>query len=305
VDSIEFVLAFVPPESSQVRRAEGVSMRKLAIGTSTVFLFVCSYAAIAASAAASPQTDLKGGQQCIECHSKVTPNVVSDWKQSRHSEMNIACDSCHGSDHMTAADASKAKIPTPETCAQCHETQVAQFKKGKHSMAWASMEAMPTIHWQPMAMTEGMKGCGSCHKIGIKSPEQLAKMQKEERFGTASCDSCHTRHTFSVKEARSPQACETCHMGFDHPQWEMYSSSKHGVRNELKQLGVNSATSAAPTCQTCHMQEGNHEVNTAWGFLAVRLPMLPTSSGPPIAPLSCRRWGCSIRTVSPLHASTW
>ncbi len=25
-----------------------------------------------------------------------------------------------------------------------------------------------------------------------------------------------------------PQACQTCHTGFDHPQWEMYSSSKHG-----------------------------------------------------------------------------
>jgi hydroxylamine dehydrogenase len=30
---------------------------------------------------------------------------------------------------------------------------------------------------------------------------------------------------------------------------------------------------AAPTCQTCHMQNGNHEVRTAWGFLAVRLPL--------------------------------
>ncbi len=248
-------------------------MRQLAIGTITVFLFVFSHSAITASATGAPQTDPKGGQQCIECHSKVTPNIVSDWKQSRHHEMNIACDTCHGSDHSTAADASKAKIPTPETCAQCHETQAAQFKKGKHSMAWAAMEAMPTIHWQPMAMTEGMKGCGSCHKIGLKSPEQLAALQKQERFGTASCDSCHTRHTFSVKEARSPQGCETCHMGFDHPQWEMYSSSKHGVRNELKQIGVNSAASAAPTCQTCHMQNGNHEVMTGWGFLAVRLPM--------------------------------
>ena len=248
-------------------------MRQLAIGliTSSVFIFLS--AAIAASATGTQQNDTKSGQQCIECHSKVTPSIVSDWKQSRHSEMNIACDTCHGSAHMIAADASKAKIPTPETCAQCHETQVAQFKKGKHAMAWAAMEAMPTIHWQPMAMTEGMKGCGSCHKIGLKSPEQLAALQKQERFGTASCDSCHTRHTFSVKEARSPQACETCHMGFDHPQWEMYSSSKHGVRNELKQLGVNSATSAAPTCQTCHMQDGNHEVMTGWGFLAVRLPL--------------------------------
>ena len=58
-------------------------------------------------------------------------------------------------------------------------------------------------------------------------------------------------------------------MGFDHPQWEMYSSSKHGVREELKQLKIQSESSAAPTCQTCHMQNGNHEVSTAWGFLAV------------------------------------
>jgi hypothetical protein len=53
----------------------------------------------------------------------------------------------------------------------------------------------------------------------------------------------------------------------------MYSSSKHGVRYLLKQNGTLPATAAAPTCQTCHMQEGNHKVRTAWGFLAVRLPM--------------------------------
>ena len=53
----------------------------------------------------------------------------------------------------------------------------------------------------------------------------------------------------------------------------MYSSSKHGVRNEMKQLGINPAQSAAPTCQTCHMQEGDHAVMTGWGFLAVRLPL--------------------------------
>lgn len=41
----------------------------------------------------------------------------------------------------------------------------------------------------------------------------------------------------------------------------------------LKQTGVLPANTAAPTCQTCHMPEGNHEVRTAWGFLAVRLPM--------------------------------
>jgi uncharacterized CHY-type Zn-finger protein len=214
------------------------------------------------------------GAACVECHSKVTPKIVSDWKQSKHSEAGISCDACHGAAHTTAADAAKAGIPTPDTCATCHPAQVAQFKKGKHSMAWAAMEAMPTIHWQPMALTEGMKGCGACHKLGIKSAAQITQLQNEgSRFGIASCDACHTRHTFSVAEARSPQACETCHMGFDHAQWEMYSSSKHGVRNELRELKIQAETSAAPTCQTCHMQDGNHEVRTAWGFLAVRLPM--------------------------------
>jgi cytochrome c553 len=62
-------------------------------------------------------------------------------------------------------------------------------------------------------------------------------------------------------------------MGFDHPQWEMYSTSKHGVRYLLKQNGILPEDTAAPTCQTCHMQEGDHEVRTAWGFLAVRLPL--------------------------------
>jgi hypothetical protein len=125
-----------------------------------------------------------------------------------------------------------------------------------------------------MALMEGKKGCGGCHRIGLKTEAEVKVLQeKGADFGLASCDVCHTRHVFSVAEARQPQACETCHMGFDHPQWEMYSSSKHGVRFLLKQTGVLPAAAAAPTCQTCHMQDGNHTNMTAWGFLAVRLPM--------------------------------
>ena len=214
--------------------------------------------------------------QCLECHTKVTPNIVSDWKLSKHSGAEVTCVACHGDQHTSASDVSKVKIPTPETCAQCHETQVAQFNKGKHAMAWASMKAMPTIHWQPMAMTEGEKGCGGCHKIGNKTLTEVVELRENgsgTEFGAAQCDACHTRHTFSAEEARQPQACETCHMGFDHPQWEMYSASKHGVRHDLKQKHALPADAAAPTCQTCHMQDGNHEVRTAWGFLAVRLPL--------------------------------
>ncbi len=211
---------------------------------------------------------------CIDCHKKITPNIVNDWKLSKHSENGVECSVCHGDNHQTMTDLENADIPTPETCSTCHEEQVSQFIRGKHSAAWAAMKAMPTIHWQPMALIEGMKGCGGCHKIGLKSEAEMRNLKEQGTgYGLASCDACHTRHLFSAEEARQPQACQTCHMGFDHPQWEMYSSSKHGVRYLLKQNGVLPETAAAPTCQTCHMQDGNHEVRTAWGFLAVKLPL--------------------------------
>ncbi len=213
-------------------------------------------------------------QDCASCHEKVTPSIVSDWRLSKHSQSGIDCSVCHGDQHTSAEDVAQVQIPTPETCAPCHDIQVEQFKAGKHALAWAAMKAMPTTHWQPMVLIEGMKGCGGCHKIGLKTEEEIRELKAQGAgFGVASCDACHTRHLFSVQEARQPQACRTCHMGFDHPQWEMYSGSKHGVRFLLKQSGTLPETVAAPTCQTCHMQEGDHEVRTAWGFLAVRLPM--------------------------------
>jgi len=212
---------------------------------------------------------------CVACHTTVTPGIVTDWTLSAHAGAAVTCDACHGDAHRDASDVAKARIPTPDTCGECHEGKVEEFKKGKHAAAWAAMKAMPTAHFQPMAMMEGMKGCGGCHKIGLKSEAEIAELKKDGSagFGVASCDACHTRHTFSVAEARSPQACQTCHMGFDHPQWEMYSASKHGVRSELKQKGILPESASAPTCQKCHMQKGNHEVRTAWGFLAVRLPL--------------------------------
>jgi predicted CXXCH cytochrome family protein len=211
---------------------------------------------------------------CVDCHLKVSPFQVNDWKLSKHAASGVDCTACHGERHQSADDAAKVSMPSPQTCAPCHDDKVQQFLKGKHAKAWLAMKAMPTIHFQPMALIDGMKGCGGCHKIGTKSEQEARQIAKEGNgFGTASCDACHTRHTFSVKEARQPQACQTCHMGFDHPQWEMYSGSKHGVRYLLKQNGTLPADTPAPTCQMCHMPDGNHEVRTAWGFLAVRLPM--------------------------------
>jgi hypothetical protein len=62
-------------------------------------------------------------------------------------------------------------------------------------------------------------------------------------------------------------------MGYDHPQWEMWSSSKHGSRYLSKEVGDLPEGAVAPRCQDCHLPDGTHENRTAWGFLGVRLPL--------------------------------
>ncbi len=212
-----------------------------------------------------PAMQAQSTSVCVDCHTKETPGIVAQWQKGKMGQMGLDCSVCHGSEHKDASDAAKAQRPTPETCKTCHAQQVEQFRSGKHSLAWVAMKAMPMVVHQPVAVigSEGFKGCSGCHKIGEKSAEELQGF----RYGTGSCDSCHTRHSFNVSEARDPRACQTCHMGFDHPQWEMWSTSKHGTIWQIE-----GDTGRAPTCQTCHMSEGNHAVMTAWGFLALRVP---------------------------------
>ncbi|MEW6365201.1 MAG: multiheme c-type cytochrome [Acidobacteriota bacterium] len=217
---------------------------------------------------------------CVVCHEKekVARAALRDWKTSKHAAQGIACDTCHLTGDQKAAT---SKCPTlgvsrsvsATACAACHEQQATQFANGKHALAWVAMNAMPTTGTQPVEIREGLKGCGGCHRIGLDGGK---------------CDSCHTRHRFAAAEARRAEACRTCHMGFDHPQWEMYSTSKHGSIYELESSNTDwekplstlydgSTTPGpdhprAPVCASCHMPEGDHGVVTAWGFLAVRLP---------------------------------
>ena len=144
-------------------------------------------------------------EECVTCHLDKHPNIVADWKISKHSENEVTCSTCHGDGHSNVYDVSYVKIPTPQTCAECHETQVTQYSKGKHALAWTAMKAMPTFHNQPAALIDGMKGCGGCHKIGLKDEAEIERLKREgSGFGLASCDACHTRHTFSKKEAIHP-----------------------------------------------------------------------------------------------------
>ena len=230
-----------------------------------------AFSIIPAAAAPEPSTGnspaaAQAPSACIACHITETPGVVTQWQKSKMSA-TLDCVICHGGAHMTADDADKALIPTPDTCKPCHGAKVEQYRAGKHAIAWTAMNAMPMISHQPIQLVgpDGYKGCSGCHKIGERTAAEIAT--GEFTYGTGACDSCHTRHVFSKAEAQDPRACQTCHMGFDHPQWEMWSTSKHGT---IWQIEGN--TGRAPKCQTCHMVGGTHTNITPWGFLALRVP---------------------------------
>jgi len=206
--------------------------------------------------------------KCEDCHKKVTPGVVKDFNRGKMSKM-LTCKSCHGSAHTSATDAAKAELPTISTCKKCHNTQVKQYMSGKHALGLLPITAFPGFaHKQPQAFIAGQKGCNGCHNLGITDEHVREKtpFRKYYKYGM-DCQNCHTRHAFSKEEALQPEACNSCHTGFDHAQWEMWFHSKHGAA-----YVTDRKAHRGPTCQDCHMSGGNHKVLTAWGFLALRLP---------------------------------
>ncbi len=244
----------------------------------------------AATATARMETgafDDRAEPQCIGCHVNVTPGIVKQYLASpmantANQEDVVGCTDCHGEDHQTMDDYKKAQMPTADTCGECHKKQKRQVRQGKHNLAWFGMKSQIAWHGQPGAIVkQGYRGCSGCHKIGQKGLEGIQQGYEEivhdggkeaanYHYGNAQCDACHTRHSFRKEEARDPRACSNCHMGFDHPQWEMYMSAKHGIVWDIE--GNKNTNGRAPTCQTCHMSQGDHAVVTPWGFLGLRLP---------------------------------
>jgi len=127
-----------------------------------------------------------------------------------------------------------------------------------------------------------MTGCMECHGTFVIAEggeligwpnNGVGRINPDGSLG--SCAACHTRHTFSVAEARKPETCGQCHLGPDHPQMEIYLESKHGNiyqsqgenwNWEAKDWGPDDIT--APTCATCHMSgfggaiEATHDVGS-------------------------------------------
>ncbi|MBM4053252.1 MAG: hydroxylamine oxidoreductase [Planctomycetes bacterium] len=208
---------------------------------------------------------------CVACHEEVTPGFVNDWRESTHANpkknpnfaaktqeiekligrelKEVTCSDCHGKDHK------ELHMPTPAHCGECHPQQVTEFmgerERGRPNHV-DSLMANAVPPWYPEMFRRGYPagqfGCDLCHAADR-------------------CNICHSRHKFAAAEGRRPEACMSCHMGFDHPDAESYGESKMGYIYHLegehwdwqKPLAevVPGKDYRTPTCQFCHFDQGN------------------------------------------------
>ena len=234
------------------------------------------------------------GATCIECHKAQTPGIYHGWAQSVHAKVGVQCYTCHKPDrrkpffsgaHLKYDATEISPVVTPKTCAGCHPKEVAQYNKSKHAH---TLEIIWKVDkWLQDNMNNAIEratGCYVCHGTVVDVVDgrpvpgtwpNVGVGRKNPDGTLGSCTSCHTRHRFSVVEARKPEACDQCHLGPDHPQIEIYNESKHGTiyhaeGNEWNWSPDDGRWKAgrdfrAPTCAVCHMSAtgnvpGTHDV---------------------------------------------
>ncbi len=222
------------------------------------------------------------GNRCVVCHRRTTPGIIEQYGHSDKAAAGVSCQDCHevNRDYPGAVSHQGTFVlpsPTPAVCADCHQQEVREFNQSRHGIpAYAAMwgtenldkqhqdlfdnipEAKKPVNSARNALfeQEGRKitkfACEKCHNIG--------KPRKDGSVGT--CQKCHLRHRFDLKQARKPETCNACHIGPDHPQFEIYENSPHGISyhtqgenwNWEAEPGTQTVKDfSAPTCATCHM----------------------------------------------------
>jgi len=230
-------------------------------------------------------------QGCIDCHVEQSNGIVADWASSRHAHANISCLDCHiagpadpdiSKEHLQYAKTPVSVIVSPKDCSRCHPTEAAQYTRSKHAN---TLELIWKIDpWLNQGMNndiERQTGCFHCHGSMVKIKDGKFDTSTWPNVGIGrinpdgskgSCSSCHTRHKFSLSEARKPEACGQCHLGPDHPQVEIFDESKHGAiyHAEGDSWNWNAAPGTwtpgvdyrTPTCSVCHMSAVNDVAGT-------------------------------------------
>ena len=239
-------------------------------------------------------------KHCLQCHTKKQPSIVASWRTSEHAEAGIGCFECHQAqpgdpDAIEHFDNLVAAIVSPKDCSRCHQAEAEQFLASHHAKGGEVLGSLDNYLGEVVeGFAASVSGCQQCHGSqvvvlaeGKLSPETwpnfgIGRMNPDGTSGC--CTACHSRHDFSLVQARSPETCSRCHLGPDHPQKEVYEESKHNIayRSHMDEMHmdrdqwvVGSDYTAAPTCATCHVsatlnQSRTHDIGLrlSWNIRA-------------------------------------
>lgn len=156
----------------------------------------------------------RASRRCINCHSEITPGIVSDWKKSRHArttipqamkqarlkrrisldktpenakETSIGCAECHTINPDTHKDTFKHNgyqvhtVVTPKDCATCHPQETREYGKNIMSHAYGNLMGNPVYHNLVDTVNGPIDFDGTCLKQGTS----------EEDVNLESCLFCH------------------------------------------------------------------------------------------------------------------
>ncbi|MFC1737458.1 multiheme c-type cytochrome [Planctomycetota bacterium] len=228
----------------------------------------------------------KDAQECIDCHAKESKGIVADWASSRHAHAIVTCVDCHGigpadedvsESHLKEDKTPISGIVSPKDCSRCHPLEAGEYAQSKHANTLEVIWKIdPWLNHGMNSDIERITGCYHCHGsiVEIKNGKLDESAWPNVGVGRinpdgskGSCSSCHTRHSFSLSEARKPEACGQCHLGPDHPQIEIFEESKHGAiyHSEGDNWNWDAAPGTwtagvdyrSPSCSVCHMSEVN------------------------------------------------
>lgn len=280
------------------------------------------------------------GERCIACHQENTPGIFRDWQASVHGKAGVNCNTCHRpmtesatlASHLANISEPVSVVVSPRNCAGCHPKQGEEYARSKHANTQEIIWRIDS--WLNDGMNNAVErttGCYACHgtRVAVHDGKPVEGTWPNVGVGRinpdgskGSCSSCHTRHRFSIAEARKPEACDQCHLGPDHPQIEIYNESKHGTiyHSEGDTWSWGDETLEwkagehfrAPTCAACHMSaagavSATHDVTErlSWETQAPRT-VRPQDFAPFPAATDWREERAKMKTVCmQCHASTW
>ena len=253
----------------------------IVLGTALIIMAI-SRSGQPVSEESRPNALTESNNECVECHERATAGIVQQYGHSTMAAANVDCQDCHEvtADYPGAVEHEGTYVlssPTSAMCQKCHEKEVAQYNQSRHGLPayvavfgskdlnpdlMAMYESIPEGQYAPdksrnaIAELEGPAitrfACEVCHNVGRPAADN----------SVGQCQKCHLRHEFSLEQVRKPETCNACHIGPDHPQWEIYQESPHGIAymtgghawNWEAEPGTLSVQDfPAATCAMCHM----------------------------------------------------